>query len=64
MKPAVMGRARLCYHPLVFGLNHEQRPIAAPIIQIDRLQGEFAGGRWVLANFSGRYQRCGYRPAR
>jgi len=40
--------------PLVFGMNREQRPIAAPIIQIDRLQGEFAGGRWVLGNFSGR----------
>ena len=32
----------------------ERWPINAPIIQIDRLQGEFAGGRWVLANFSGR----------
>lgn len=31
----------------------ERWPINAPIIQIDRLLGEFAGGRWVLANFSG-----------
>ncbi len=48
------GPREAVLHSLVFGLNHEQRPVAAPIIQIDRLQGEFAGGRWVLANFSGR----------
>jgi hypothetical protein len=47
------GPREAVLHPLVFGLNHEQRPVAAPIIHIDRLQGEFAGGRWVLANFSG-----------
>jgi hypothetical protein len=29
------------------------RTIAAPIIAIDRLTGEFAGGRWVLANCEG-----------
>lgn len=48
------GPREAALHPLLFGLNHEQRPVAAPMIQIDRLQGEFAGGRWVLANFSGR----------
>ena len=47
------GPREAVLYPLVFGLNHEQRPVAAPIIQIDRLQGEFAGGRWLLANFSG-----------
>ena len=39
---------------LVYGVNREGRPIAAPVIQIDRFQGEFAGGRWLLANFTGR----------
>ena len=39
--------------PLVMGLNGAGRAIAAPIIQIDRHQGEFKGGRWVLANFVG-----------
>jgi cellulase (glycosyl hydrolase family 5) len=39
--------------PLVFGLDAQRRKIAAPVIQIDRLQGDFAGGRWVLANFKG-----------
>lgn len=38
---------------LIFGLNRDGLPIAAPVIQIDRLQAEFAGGRWVFANFTG-----------
>jgi cellulase (glycosyl hydrolase family 5) len=36
--------------PLVSLFNAEGRMLAAPVIQIDRLLGEFAGGRWVLAN--------------
>src|SRR6185503_7085737 len=48
------GPREAVLYPLLFGLNGEQRPVAAPIIQIDRLQGEFAGGRWIFANFSGR----------
>jgi hypothetical protein len=48
------GPREAVLHPLVFGVNRDQRPVAAPVIQIDRLQGEFAGGRWVLANCSGR----------
>ncbi|PYS68303.1 MAG: hypothetical protein DMF69_20585, partial [Acidobacteria bacterium] len=36
-----------------FGLNEHSKPIAAPIIQIDRTQADFAGGRWMLANYSG-----------
>jgi hypothetical protein len=36
--------------PLTSLFNSEGRMIAAPVIQIDRLLGEFAGGRWVLAN--------------
>ncbi|HJT66006.1 MAG TPA: cellulase family glycosylhydrolase [Pyrinomonadaceae bacterium] len=38
---------------LVFGLNRDGRRIAAPIVQVDRWQAEFAGGRWVFANFDG-----------
>src|SRR6185369_3699166 len=38
---------------LVFGLSREGRRIAAPIVQIDRWEAEFAGGRWVFANFNG-----------
>jgi hypothetical protein len=39
--------------PLVWGIDTAGDKLVAPIIQIDRLQGEFAGGRWMLANFSG-----------
>ena len=40
---------------LLFGLNVEGRAIAAPIVQIDRLQAEFKGGRWMFANFEGHF---------
>jgi len=39
--------------PLASIVNGDGRPVAAPAIQIDRLLGEFAGGRWVFANFNG-----------
>src|SRR5262249_8323794 len=39
--------------PLVEIRDTDSRMLAAPVIQIDRLLGEFAGGRWVLANLSG-----------
>lgn len=47
------GRREAKVEALIFGLDKNKRRIAAPIIQIDRLQGEFAGGCWVLANFKG-----------
>jgi len=40
-------------NPLVLGMNRENRAIAAPVIQIDRLLADFAGGRWIFANFTG-----------
>jgi hypothetical protein len=43
--------------PLVLTLNSDSRVIAAPVIQIDRLLGEFAGGRWVLANLTSSIDR-------
>ncbi|HJT29027.1 MAG TPA: hypothetical protein VJ784_16565, partial [Pyrinomonadaceae bacterium] len=39
--------------PVVTLVNADGRVMAAPFIQIDRLLGEFAGGRWLLANFNG-----------
>ena len=39
--------------PLVMLVDSDGRPAAAPVIQIDRLLGDFAGGRWMLANFRG-----------
>jgi hypothetical protein len=38
--------------PLIATFDSNYRMIAVPVIQIDRLLGEFAGGRWVLANLS------------
>jgi cellulase (glycosyl hydrolase family 5) len=38
--------------PLISMVNSDGRKVAAPVIEIDRLVGEFAGGRWVLANFN------------
>ncbi|HEY1207282.1 MAG: cellulase family glycosylhydrolase [Bryobacteraceae bacterium] len=38
---------------LVYGLDANGWPVAAPFVQIDRLEGPFAGGRWVLANIKG-----------
>jgi hypothetical protein len=40
-------------HPLVWGMSEAKRKIVAPFIQINRLQGNFAGGRWILANYKG-----------
>lgn len=48
------GRREAKVEAITLGLDVKEKPLAAPIIQIDRLQGEFAGGRWVLANFSGK----------
>jgi hypothetical protein len=42
--------------PLASIFEPSGRMLAAPVIQIDRLTGEFAGGRWVLANFRGRIE--------
>lgn len=47
------GRREAKVESLFFGLNKNKLRVAAPIIQIDRLQGEFAGGRWLLASFKG-----------
>ena len=40
--------------PLLVGVDRDRRPIVAPVIQIDRLLADFAGGRWVFANYTGR----------
>lgn len=38
---------------LIHGFDAKGWPVAAPFVQIDRLEGPFAGGRWVLANIKG-----------
>ncbi len=48
------GPREAVLHPVVSGLSSSGLKIAAPVVCIDRRSGEFAGGRWVLANFSGK----------
>ncbi|HTK37082.1 MAG TPA: cellulase family glycosylhydrolase [Pyrinomonadaceae bacterium] len=38
---------------LVHGLDANGTAVSAPVVMFDRLEGEFAGGRWVFANFTG-----------
>ena len=38
---------------LLYGLDKAGIRRVASFVEIDRLQGEFAGGRWVFANFAG-----------
>lgn len=45
------GAREAVLRPLLYAYDSEGRRIAAPIIAIDRILGESAGGRWVLANF-------------
>lgn len=47
--------------PVIQGLSAAGRPIAAPVVLIDRMQGEFAGGRWVFAAFEGSISSKGIR---
>ncbi|TAK67235.1 MAG: hypothetical protein EPO24_00710 [Bacteroidetes bacterium] len=48
-------------HAIAYCLSDENRKIAASIIQIDRMQGDYAGGRWILANFKGKITPGGIR---
>jgi hypothetical protein len=43
------GPREACLVPLVHGFGAQALPVAAPFVQIDRLEGRFAGGRWLLA---------------
>ncbi|HLF19948.1 MAG TPA: hypothetical protein VI704_04085, partial [Bacteroidota bacterium] len=38
---------------LVWGAGSGGVKLTAPFVQVDRLQGEYSGGRWVFANFRG-----------
>jgi Cellulase (glycosyl hydrolase family 5) len=47
------GQRDARFQALVLGANRDGVPVAAPFVRIDRLLGDFAGGRWVLAAFKG-----------
>lgn len=41
--------------PLVHMINKSNYPFAAPIIEIDRLQGSSAGGRWIFSTSNAKH---------
>ncbi len=47
------GQRDVLLRPLVWGTDGKGRKMTAPFVAFDQLQGEFAGGRWVFANFKG-----------
>ena len=55
------GMREAAMQALLYGLNSSGTPIAAPFVQIDRLEGAFAGGRWVLANLRGSLEPAAIR---
>ncbi len=47
------GPREAVVEPLYSVVGSGDHPLAAPVVRIDRLEGRFAGGRWVLANMNG-----------
>ena len=39
--------------PLVSGVGADGRAVAAPLVMVDRLEAEFAGGRWIFVTADG-----------
>lgn len=39
--------------PLLSVMGEGEHPVAVPVVRLDRTQGPYGGGRWVLANFDG-----------
>lgn len=55
------GQRDAILRPLLWGTDSSGVKRTAPFVAIDQLQGEFAGGRWVFANFKGTLSRRGMR---
>ena len=47
------GPMEAAMRPLVSGYDADGRAVAAPYVCVDRLEGRFAGGRWVFATSDG-----------
>jgi hypothetical protein len=47
------GQRDARFQTLVLGADRDGVAVAAPFVSFDRLLGDFAGGRWVLATFKG-----------
>lgn len=39
-------------HPLVKGVSAEGREVAAPVVLLENMKGEFAGARWIFVNLT------------
>ena len=55
------GMREAVMQALLYGLNSRGTRVAAPFVQIDRLEGTFAGGRWVLASLRGSLEPAAIR---
>lgn len=42
------GPREAVLRPLIHIINEDELPVACPLLEIDRLQGSDAGGRWIL----------------
>jgi hypothetical protein len=54
--PGELGSAGLregVITPVIVGKGRNGHDVAAPVIEVDRTAGDYAGGRWLLANFRG-----------
>ena len=47
------GPMEASVEPLVSGYDADGRAVAAPYVCVDRVEGRFAGGRWILATSDG-----------
>jgi hypothetical protein len=47
------GPREAIVNPLLSVMGEGEHPMAVPVVRVDHLQGPFAGGRWVLANYNG-----------
>ncbi|MFD2334521.1 beta-galactosidase [Cohnella sp. GCM10020058] len=44
------GPMNACIQPLLVGVSAEGREVTAPVVLLERFRGDYAGGRWLLAN--------------
>jgi hypothetical protein len=51
------GPMEAALEPLLSGCDADGRALAAPYVCVDRLEGRFAGGRWIFATSDGALER-------
>jgi hypothetical protein len=55
------GPREAVVRPLLSGYDADARAIAAPFVMLDRLEREFAGGRWIFATSDGAVEPAALR---